>query len=87
MSKPAQTDKTQQPRRALSPGEAHVYFYSLPEGEVFEHQGERYTKTGEEEAKDVAGKAWVFESHYGCIISAERAATLKLPASAHRPLD
>ena len=73
--------------RRLGADEAHVYFYALPKGEAFVHQGERYVKTGDESVRDSKRKTWDFGANYGCVIPAARAKALKLSKSAHRPLD
>ncbi len=71
----------------LAPDQAHVYFYALPIGERFVHQGKRYVKAGDEAARQGGQrKTWTFEAHYGCVIDKSRAKALKLPRSAHRPL-
>ena len=47
----------------------HVYFYSLPNGAVFDHKKKTFVKNGEEEAlslKDCTRQ--LFEIHYGCIV-------------------
>ncbi len=55
-----------------------VWFWALPIGEWFTHQGVRYHKTGEEQAAAAGEEPVVFEIHYGCIISAKRFAELGL---------
>jgi len=59
---------------------AHVYFYALPRGERFTHQGQRYTKVGEEAARDRRGKVWDFGINYGCLITKARADALRIPS-------
>jgi len=71
--------------------DAHVYFYALPIGEKFTHQGETYVKLEDECAKQLTGPAtdrreWTFEDHYGTLIPRARARQLHLPSNAFRPL-
>ena len=47
----------------------HAYFYSLPLNTQFIHKGKRYIKIGEELVKDLDEKEYLFESHYGCLVS------------------
>jgi hypothetical protein len=71
----------------LPPSAAHVYFYALPTGERFRHQGSDYVKLDSENVRDLrTGKRWFFEDHYGTLISRRRARQLRLPRSAYRPL-
>ena len=56
----------------LEHGLVQVYAYSLPIGAVLLHKGNFYEKVDEEHAKDVFGKEWVFEPHYGSLISKEQ---------------
>lgn len=63
-------------------GRYHVFFYSIPVGTEFVHKGERYRKTGEEEAVELDnGKKWLFEIHYGVLIDE------LLPGVEFRPLN
>ncbi len=56
----------------------HVFFGSLPVGTGFWHKNGWHIKTDEEEAYCVLGKRWIFEIHYGCVITQELGAALRL---------
>jgi len=56
----------------LENGLIHVHFYSLPLGAIFLHKGSFYEKIAEERVKQICGREWVFEIHYGCLISEEQ---------------
>jgi len=64
----------------------HVYFWALPIGEKFVHKGEVYQKIEDEYVLDQQGKRWVFEPHYGCVITEEQFTELGLTNEAIRPL-
>ena len=70
----------------LEHGLEHVWFYAVPVGGIFVHQGCLYTKTGEERAADVR-KDWCMEGHYGCLISKDQFETWGLRSKDRRPID
>ena len=49
-----------------------MYASALPAEAVFLHKGDFYEKIDDEHAKQVRGKEWIFEGHYGCLISEEQ---------------
>ena len=53
----------------LEHGLIQVYFHTLPIGTLFLHKGNFYEKIDAELVTEFCSRSWVFESHYGCLIS------------------
>ena len=47
----------------------HVFLGSLPIGTDFLHKHFSYRKVDAEHARDMEGKVWVMEPHYGAVIT------------------
>ena len=64
---------------------SHVFFWSLPRGTGFWHKDGWWVKTGEERAYSISdNENFVFEIHYGCVITLELAEQLNLEDGAYR---